>query len=108
MRSIFRLSALAIVAATMAISCTDSSTATQSTATMGRIGLAPSFTPAAARAFGELSAFGIEVTTVRIQLVAPDGSTRDTTIAFPVGMDTLHVDLSVPLRSAGQSFRADL
>ena len=43
-----------------------------------------------------------------MRLTAPDGSTRDTTIAFPVGSERLQIELSVPLRTAGQSFRADV
>ncbi|MEO5873115.1 MAG: carboxypeptidase regulatory-like domain-containing protein [Gemmatimonadaceae bacterium] len=74
----------------------------------GQIGLAPVFTPTASLAYQQLAAFGVEVTSVHVRLVAPDGSTRDTSVAFPIGMNQLEVALSVPLRTAGQTFRADL
>lgn len=107
MRRLLRLTAIA-AASCVASACTDV-TSTSGPLTPGaRIGLAPSFTPVAARAFTELSAFGIEVATVRIHLRAPDGSTRDTSVAFPAGSDTLRVELGVPARTTGQTFRADL
>ncbi|MEO8336146.1 MAG: carboxypeptidase regulatory-like domain-containing protein [bacterium] len=103
-----RFAALCAIAM-MAAACSDVPTGSDPTVTaLGRIGLAPAFTPAATQAFQQLSAFGIEVTSVHVRLVAPDGSTRDTSIAFPVGMSELEVELAVPLRTAGQTFRADL
>lgn len=105
-----RFSHLVVLAASalMAISCADTPTTSEAPLGSGRIGLAPSFTPSASLAYTALAAFGIEVTNVRVRLTAPDGSTRDTTIAFPVGMETLRIEMSVPLRTAGQSFRAEL
>ncbi|MDB4892090.1 MAG: hypothetical protein JWL61_3945 [Gemmatimonadetes bacterium] len=103
-----RLAALFAVAL-MATSCSDVPTGSDPTVTArGRIGLAPTFSPSAVAAFQQLAAFGVEVTSVHVRLVAPDGSMRDTSIAFPVGMNELHVELSVPIRTAGQTFRADL
>ncbi len=107
MRSL-RLAALFAVAM-MATSCSDVPTGSDPTVTAhGRIGLAPAFTPTAVQAYKQLAAFGIEVTSVHVRLVAPDGSTRDTSIAFPAGMNELQVELAVPIRTAGQTFRADL
>ncbi|MEP6731035.1 MAG: carboxypeptidase regulatory-like domain-containing protein [bacterium] len=94
--------------ALMVLSCTEAPTDSGSAIETGRIGIAPSFSAAATLAYGALAASGVEVTTVRVRLVAPDGSTRDTSIAFPTGMSELQLDLAVPLSAAGQSFRADL
>ena len=107
MRSLPRL-ALAASVVLLAIACSDSPTNSGAPTGSGRIGLSPSFTPAASLAYSALSAFGLDITSVHVRLTAPDGSTRDTTIAFPVGVDTLRIDLSVPLRTAGEMFRADL
>ena len=105
-----RFSRLVVLAASalMAISCTDTPTTSEASPGSGRIGLAPTFSPSASLAYAALAAFGFEITNVHVHLSAPDGSARDSTIAFPVGMDTLHIEMSVPLRTAGQIFRVDL
>lgn len=102
-----RLAVLAAIAVATT-SCSDVPMGSEPVPGRGQIGLAPAFTPAAAVAYQQLAAFGIEVTSVHVRLVAPDGSTRDTSIAFPIGMSELEVALDVPLRTAGQTFRADL
>jgi len=104
---VFRLAVLAAIA-TMAIACSDAPTNSDPESGRGQIGLAPSFSASATLAYQQLAAFGTEVTRVHVRLVAPDGSTRDTSIAFPVTMSELEVELQVPLRTAGQTFRADL
>lgn len=103
----FRFVAI-IAGALMAVSCTEATTSSESAIGHGQIALAPSFTPAATLAYNALAALGVEVTSVHITLTAPDGSTRDTVIAFPLGTEAIQVELSVPLRTAGQSFRADI
>ncbi len=92
----------------MAVSCTEATTPSESAIGHGQIALAPSFTPAASLAYSALTALGVEVTNVHLRLTAPDGSTRDTSIAFPLGTQTLEIEMSVPLRTAGESFRADI
>lgn len=92
----------------MAVSCSEATTSSESAIGHGQIALAPQFTPVASRAYSALAALGVEVTNVHLRLTAPDGSTRDTVIAFPPGTETLEIELSVPLRTAGQSFRADV
>jgi adhesin/invasin len=106
MRSPFRFAALA-AAAIVAASCTDSSSATGA-AGSGRIALSASFSASAVTAFNALAQFGLDITNVHLRLTAPDGSTRDSTIAFPATMDVLQIDVAVPLRTAGQSFTADV
>ncbi len=68
--------------------------------------MSPSFSPAAARIYSGLAAFGIEVTEVHVVLTAPDGSTRDTTISFPPGQDTLFIDIPIPSGQTDQVFTA--
>ncbi|MEO8624667.1 MAG: Ig-like domain-containing protein, partial [bacterium] len=103
-----RFSRLAVLAASafLAASCTESPAG--SAAGNATIGLVPSFSASASQAYAALAAFGIDITNVHVRLTAPDGSTRDTTISFPVGMDTLSIEIPVPLRTAGESFRADI
>ena len=107
MRPLTRLAALAALAAT-ALSCSDPITGSNAPPGSLRLGLMPIFSPAASIAYNELAAFGLEVTHVRVVLTAPDGSVRDSTLVFPAGTDTLRIELAVPLRTAGQTFRADL
>ena len=107
MRRFVRLVVVAASAAA-AVSCTDAPTRSEATQVNPRISLAPVFTPAASLAYTALSAFGLDITNVRVRLTAPDGSIRDTTIAFPLGLETLRIELSVPLRMAGETFRADV
>jgi hypothetical protein len=108
MRRLSRLAALFAVAI-VATSCSDvPSGAGPAVTALGQIGLAPAFSPTAVQAYPQLAAFGIEVTSAHVHLVAPDGSTRDTSIAFPITLTQLEVELAVPLRTAGQTFRADL
>ncbi len=107
MRCLSRLAVLAAIAV-LATSCSDVPMGSEPVPGRGQIAFAPIFTPAAAVAYQQLAAFGIEVTSIHLRLVAPDGSTRDTSIAFPVSMSELQLELAVPLRTAGQTFRADL
>ncbi len=104
-----RLSRFAVLTAASfaAVSCTDATTATEPIA-RGRIALAPSFSASAVQAYNALPAFGLEITSVRLMLTAPDGSTRDTTFSFPADANELRIELAVPIRTAGQRFRADL
>ena len=106
MRGLVRPVALALVAV-LAIGCTEVPSTPGASGT-GQVALASSFSRSATDAYNALAAFGLEVTNVHVRLTAPDGSTRDTTLAFPIGTDTLHIEMSVPLRTAGESFIADL
>ncbi|MEP6618733.1 MAG: carboxypeptidase regulatory-like domain-containing protein, partial [bacterium] len=103
----FARSLAVIGVALAALSCSEAPSSSAASG-KGRIALAPSFSPAAARAYQALAAFGLEVTGVHVHLTAPDGSTRDTTIAFPLELDVLEIQMAVPLRSAGETFTADL
>ena len=97
--------ALAIVA----ITCTDAPTGIRSgaTAAMRHLQMAPSFTPEAARVYNTLAqAFGIDVTEVHVHLVGTDGTARDTVIAFPVGSDTLVLNIPVPAGAENEQFNA--
>jgi hypothetical protein len=105
MRSAFRLAALA-TAMIAATSCTDTPVTTGSSATMAHIGIAPSYSPSAVAAYSALAAFAVDVTSIHVHLTAPDGSARDTTVDFPVGLDQITIDLAVPSRTTGQSFVA--
>ncbi|MDB4913275.1 MAG: hypothetical protein JWM95_919 [Gemmatimonadetes bacterium] len=105
MRSSLRLAALAAVFLS-AISCTEAPIAPASPVTMGHIGIAPSYSTSAITAYNSLAAFAVDVTSIHVHLTAPDGSVRDTTVAFPVSMEQISIDLAVPLRTAGQVFIA--
>ena len=65
MRSVLRAAGLLFVAI-VAITCTDAPTGPsklqQGGKVPGRLSMTPSFSAEAARAFGQLSAFGLEVT----------------------------------------------
>ena len=94
--------------AVAAITCTDAPTApSASRLTAARIGLSPSFSVDAARAYGALSLLGFDVTSVRVRLTAADGRVEtDTIIPFPAAQDTLVLDLSVQVRGNEESFTA--
>ncbi|MEO8621373.1 MAG: hypothetical protein ABI625_09930 [bacterium] len=68
--------------------------------------MSPSFSAAAAAVYSGLAAFGVEVTEVHVHLTAVDGSTRDTTISFPPGQDTLVIDIPIPAGENNQPFTA--
>ena len=87
MRGLVRPVALALVAV-LAIGCTEVPSTPGASGT-GQVALASSFSRSATDAYNALAAFGLEVTNVHVRLTAPDGSTRDTTLAFPIGTDTL-------------------
>ena len=103
----FRRSLFFAAVALAATACSEVPS-TPGTTGSGRIALAPSFSTSAVGAYNALAAFGLDITQVHVRLTAPDGSTRDTTIAFPAGTDTLHVEMAVPLRTAGEAFTADV
>lgn len=95
--------------AVVAITCTDAPTgpgAHRPGFTGARLAMAPSFSPAAARAYGTLEAMGIGVTQVRIRLRTADGTVaRDTTIQYGAE-DTLHIQISVEIQGTEQTFSA--
>ena len=102
------LRAVGVLALAVAITCTDAPTApSASRDSAARIGLSPSFSADAARAYGALSLLGFDVTSVRVRLTAADGRVAtDTIIPFPTAQDTLVLDLSVQVRGNEESFTA--
>ncbi|HEV7994230.1 MAG TPA: hypothetical protein VGP25_20570 [Gemmatimonadaceae bacterium] len=108
MRSTLRAAGLlALVVA--AITCADAPTAPDHSNVRStvRIGLAPSFSADAARAYRGLVEFGFEIGSARIRLTAADGTVaKDTVIAFPATQDTLQADLSVQMQGSEQTFTA--
>ncbi|HEX9483285.1 MAG TPA: hypothetical protein VF929_01850, partial [Gemmatimonadaceae bacterium] len=60
----------------------------------------------ASRALTMLTAAGIVVSDLHVQLTGTDASTRDTVIALSVVRDSLRVDIPVQLLGTGQSFTA--
>ena len=107
----FRFRAAGLLAlAVVAITCSESTTGPRSAApgnlARGHLVMVPEFSPAALRAYSALVAAGTDITNIHVVLTAADGSTRDTVIAFPVGQDTAHIEIDVPLGSVGQQFTA--
>ena len=106
-----RLRAFGLLAiAVVAITCTDAPTSPDALkptgVVAGHVQMTPTFSPEAARAYAALSAFGVTVTEIHIVLTGPDGSVRDTVIAFPVGQDSIAVDIPVPISGTDQPFSA--
>lgn len=88
------------------VTCADAPTA-RSASHAARIAIAPSFSAAAARAYGALGTLGFEITAVRIRLTADDGRVAaDTTLPFPATQDTLRLELVVELRGGEGRFTA--
>ena len=108
MRLTYRAAGL-LALAVVAITCTDAPTgpgAHRPGFTGARLAMAPSFSPAAARAYGTLEAMGIGVTQVRIRLRTADGTlARDTTIQYGAE-DTLHIQIAVEIQGTEQTFSA--
>ncbi|MEO8336147.1 MAG: Ig-like domain-containing protein, partial [bacterium] len=100
------LFALAIVA----ITCTDAPTSPNKVKSTGsgvaNIRMSPSFSPEAARIYSGLAAFGFEITEVHVVLTGPDGSTKDTVIAFPASQDQITIEIPVPSSGTDQVFDA--
>jgi hypothetical protein len=109
MRLSLRAASLLAVALTT-LSCTDAPTgpgAGHSRA--GRLGLAPSFSPNAARAFAALAQIGVDIAHVRIRLVNAGGVVvKDTTVDFPAADDTLTISMPVAIQGTEQSFTATI
>jgi hypothetical protein len=105
-----RLRAVGFLAlAVVAITCTDAPTSPRdgrSGMSARHLSMSPSFSAAAAQVYGNLAAFGIEVTEVHVHLTGPDGSVRDTTIAFPASQDTLVIDIPVDAGGTDQPYTA--
>jgi hypothetical protein len=109
MRLTLRAAGLVAIAVGV-VTCTDAPTgpaARRGAAMPARLGLAPSFSPTAARAYGALASMGIVVTQVHIALTAADGRLAlDTTIQFPADQDLLTITLPVEITGAEQTFTA--
>ncbi|MEO5815218.1 MAG: Ig-like domain-containing protein [Gemmatimonadaceae bacterium] len=100
------LFALAIVA----ITCTDAPTSPtkikSGASGVANIRMSPSFSPDAARIYKGLAAFGLSVTEVHVVLTGPDGSKKDTVIAFPASQDQITIEIPVPSSATDQAFDA--
>jgi adhesin/invasin len=100
------LFALAIVA----ITCTDAPTSPSKikpgASGVANIRMSPTFSPDAARIYSGLAAFGLEVTEVHVVLTGPDGSKKDTVIAFPASQDQITIEIPVPSNGTDQAFDA--
>ncbi|MES2178081.1 MAG: Ig-like domain-containing protein [Gemmatimonadota bacterium] len=107
MRSSFRIAGL-VALALIGITCTDAPTGLPKSLSPRYLTFSPSFSPEAAEIYRGLSAFGIEVSEVHVRLTAPDGTTRDTVIVFPAGVNELTIEIPVPASSTGQAFTAVL
>jgi hypothetical protein len=108
MRLTLRAAGLVAIAVGV-VTCTDAPTGPASGrgAMPARLGLAPGFSPSAARAYGALASMGIVVTQVHIALTAADGRLAlDTTIQFPADQDLLTITLPVEITGAEQTFTA--
>lgn len=68
--------------------------------------MSPSFSAEAARIYSGLAAFGLAVTEVHIVLTGPDGSKKDTVIAFPASQDQITIEIPVPSSGTDQAFDA--
>src|SRR5215831_2476381 len=113
---VFRPSVRAVAAGLVALgvaACADApSTAPTSPSAsqgMARISFAPIFSPAARAAAALLPDFGITFDHVRVRLVRPPTEVvADTTIEFKPGQADATLDLTVPVRSDGESFQLSL
>ncbi len=106
-----RLRAVGFVAlAIVAITCTDAPTSPTrikpSPSGVANVRMSPSFSAEAARIYSGLAAFGLEVTEVHVVLTGPDGSKKDTVIAFPVSQDQITIEIPVPSSGTDQAFDA--
>ena len=102
---------VAVVLSTISCSgATDGPTAARSKGlSVARIGIAPAFSAAALQAYGALAARGVDVTNVRIRLVDLGGAVSlDTVVAFPVGRDTMTIDLPLNIQGKEQQFIATI
>jgi hypothetical protein len=108
MRLTLRAAGLLAIAVA-AITCTDAPTGprTHGAVTPARLGIAPSFSPTASRAYAALASIGIAVTQVHVTLTAADGRRAlDTTIQFPALQDTLTVQLALSIHGSAETFTA--
>jgi hypothetical protein len=111
MRLNFRVVA-ALVFMTGASSCSSSSdgpTVSKSSVGQARIAIAPTFSPAAARAFTALAANGSDITNIHIVLTNLGGRVAlDTVVAFPVGTDTIAIVLPINIQGREEEFDAQI
>jgi hypothetical protein len=106
MRLSLRAASLLAVALTT-LSCTDAPTGPGAAghSRVGRLGLAPSFSPSATRAFAALDQIGVQIARVRIRLVNTAAVVvKDTMVDFPADKDTLTISVPVSIQGAEESF----
>ncbi|CAN5387854.1 hypothetical protein BH09GEM1_BH09GEM1_06470 [soil metagenome] len=112
MRLNFRVAAAVafILGATSCSSATDGLTGSQASAvTQARLAINPSFSPVAAQAFSALVANGADITNIHIVLTDLGGRvTLDTVVAFPIGKDTISIDLPLDIQGREQQFNAQI
>src|SRR5258707_15547322 len=90
------------------LSCAEHASSVQPSGhNVGRVALAPTFEPAAARAYQALATPGTTVVSIHVVLTNLAGrAVVDTTIAFPATQDTVSVDLPVPISGQQEQFDA--
>ncbi len=112
MRFNFRLAgAIALVLGVVSCSsATDGLTASSSSAaSQVRLAINPTFSPAAARAYTALAANGADVTNIHIVLSDLGGRVViDTTVAFPVGNDSISISLPLSIQGREEQFNAQV
>ena len=99
-----------ILGATSCSTANDGLTAAQTAAaTKGRLAVTPSFSPAAAQAFNSLAAAGTDITNIHIVLNDLAGRVViDTVVPFPVGKDSISIDLPLDIQGLEQEFSAQI
>ncbi|MDQ2668117.1 MAG: Ig-like domain-containing protein [Gemmatimonadota bacterium] len=74
-----------------------------------RLALSPTFSPAAARAYSALAAGGADITNIHIVLTDLGGKVAaDTTVAFPVSLDSISIDLLLSIQGREEQFDAKI
>ena len=95
------------------ISCsssTDGLTASRSSSVLpARLAIEPAFSPAAAQAYAALLASGADITDIHIVLTDLGGHVAaDTVVPFPVGRDSISIDLALSIQGREQQFVAQV
>lgn len=96
--------------ATSCSTATDGLTATRSRgATQAHLAISPSFSAAAEQAFLALAAAGTDITNIHIVLTNLGGRVvADTVVAFPVGKDSISIDLPLDIQGLEEEFSAQI
>ena len=91
-------------------SATDGLTASRSSGvSQAHLAITPTFSPAASRAYIALAANGADITNIHIVLTDLGGRIAvDTTVAFPVGKDSISIDLPLAIQGREEEFNAQI